>query len=310
MWKFQRWINLAILLQLGMTFAEQNHQRLHLRREQTSQARHLQNVTAMVNDTPAYFRITVVGTIMEADDAGKFRLSDELEAVSCIPIIDGTESHKLYSINLPDNFINKHSALISAGKLYVAITNTRTIDKEERVVVTKNSTISIMGTTRSDDGSEYASTIGKKTIAVVRISTKDSSPTPDAQTIESTLFNPDTVNLRTQYMNCSFGQLEWTLAPAGVVEVYVDQPVADFKSGAELVTAAQEVMINSMGIEPSKLGDKVMMCLPPGTGGWIASSGVNHWRSQYNDEWCLSLTATMHEMYVFVSRSDHLASTT
>ena len=236
--------------------------------------------------------------IMEADD-GRFRLSDELENVSCIPIIDGKESHHLYSINLPENFVIKHAEKISVGKLFVAITSTRIT--EQRVVVTKNSTISVMGTTRADDESdnEHASTTGQKTIAVVRISTKDSTPTHDAQTIQTTLFNPNTVNLRTQYMNCSFGQLEWILAPAGVVEVYVDQTIADFTTGSSLVSAAQDVMTNTMGIDPSSLGDKVMMCLPPGTGGWIASSGVNHWRSQYNDEWCLSLTATMHEMYVY-----------
>jgi hypothetical protein len=297
----QWWINIAILF--GITYAEQNHQRRpKLRRDKASTVRHLQSNRSN-NDTAAYFRITVVGTIMEAGE-NRFRLSDELDDISCIPIIDGKESHHLYSINLPKNFIDKHSSMISVGKLFVEITNTRTLEKEQRVVVTKNSTISIMSTTRSDDGSDdYAATTGQKTLAVVRISTRDSSPTHDAQTIQSTLFNPNTVNLRTQYMNCSFGQLEWTLSSAGVVEVFVDQPIADFTTGSALVSAAQNVMIDTMGIEPSTLGDKVMMCLPPGTGGWIASSGVNHWRSQYNDEWCLSLTATMHEMYVRIFSS-------
>jgi hypothetical protein len=295
MWQLQRWINIAILL--GIVYAEQQHQgRSQLRRDRTTTLRRLQNIDGR-NDTSAYFRITVVGTIMQAD-AGRFRLSDELENISCIPIIEGKESYHLYSINLPMNFVNKHADLISVGKLFVEITNTRTVEKEQRVVITKNSTISIMGTTRSDEGSDndHAGTTGQKTLAIVRISTKDSTPTYDAQMIESTLFNPNTVNLRTQYMNCSFGQLEWTLAPAGVVEVFVDQPVTDFTSGSALVSAAQDVMTGTMGIDPSSLGDKVLMCLPPGTGGWIASSGVNHWRSQFNDEWCLSLTATMHEM--------------
>lgn len=297
MWQLKWWINLAILV--GITYAEQKQQRrLHLRSDQTSEVRRVQSNDGN-NDTISYFRITMVGTIIE-DGAGRFRLSDEIEDVRCIPIIDRKESHHLYSINLHNNFINKHADLISVGKLYVAITNARILEKEERVVVTKNSTISIVGATRSNDGgdNDYASTMGQKTIAVVRISTRDSSPTFDAQTMRSTLFNPDTVNLRTQYLNCSFGKLEWTLAPAGVVEVFVDQPIADFTTGSSLVTAAQAVMTNTMLIDPSSLGDKVMMCLPPGTGGWIASSGVNHWRSQFNDEWCLSLTATMHEMYV------------
>jgi hypothetical protein len=28
----------------------------------------------------------------------------------------------------------------------------------------------------------------------------------------------------------------------------------------------------------------------------VASAGLNHWRSQYNNDWCTSLTATMHEV--------------
>ena len=40
----------------------------------------------------------------------------------------------------------------------------------------------------------------------------------------------------------------------------------------------------------------VAMCLPSGTGNWAASAGINHYRSQYNDEWCLSLSGTMHEI--------------
>jgi hypothetical protein len=272
-----------------------NYQR-HLRSVQNV------NSTNQENDEgtePAFFRITVSGTIIEGEQ-GRFRLSDEEENISCIPIINGKETHDLFSINLPKNFVKANSDLIYKGKLNVAITNTRTV-KNERVVVTKNSKISIVGSTRSENDDNNSHT-GLKTIAIVRVSTKDSTPTYDAETLRNTLFDPNKVNLRTQYMNCSFGQLEWVLAPAGVVEVLVDQPVSDFTSGSALVTAVQNVMTGTMGIsDVSTLGDKVMMCLPPGTGGWIASSGVNHWRAQFNDEWCLSLTATMHEMYVIMN---------
>ncbi len=102
--------------------------------------------------------------------------------------------------------------------------------------------------------------------------------------------------MKTQYEACSFGHLRWEAAPvgvAGVVEVRVDQPISEFTSGTTLVTAAQKQIKKDFGISSvADLGDKVLFCLPAGTGGWIASAGVGHWRAQFNDEWCLSLTGT------------------
>jgi hypothetical protein len=291
--RFAVFIGAAIADKQTLLRADEGHQR------RVQSTNNQQNVDTNGDSTQEYFRITVVRTIIAAIE-GRYRMSDEEEEVRCIPIVDGTESNRLYSINLSNNFIKKYSDLIGTGKLYVAITNTRTIAKEERVVVTRDSKISIVSMTRSEDTTsenDHPNTTGQKTVAVVRISTTDASPAADAKKMQNTLFNPNAVNFHTQYMNCSFGQLEWILAPVGVVEVFVDQPVSDFKNGSALVSAAQAAMADNMGIEdPSTLGDKVIMCLPPGTGGWIASSGVNHWRAQFNDEWCLSLTATMHEV--------------
>ena len=49
---------------------------------------------------------------------------------------------------------------------------------------------------------------------------------------------------------------------------------------------------------PEDVADHVLFCIPPGTGSWVANAVTGHWRSQYNDYWCMSLSAVMHEVRV------------
>lgn len=245
------------------------------------------------DDEPSLYRITVVGTFNEGEN-GAIITSSENEQISCIPIMNGKETDGLFAIELPETFVSENKSKILDGTLFLSIT--RAVLHGEEVLVGNGSIISVIPDPRDKNREATSSTIGTKTMAIVRISTRDATPKDDADTLRIGLFSPDMVNLKTQYSNCSFGQLEWVLAPVGVVEVFVDQPVSDFSSGAALVAAAQDTMKAKMGItNAADLGDKVLMCLPPGTGSWVASSGVNHWRAQFNNDWCLSLTATMHE---------------
>ena len=134
-------------------------------------------------------------------------------------------------------------------------------------------------------------------VAVIRVSTSDSTPTPSRDELQSVLFSPSGINFVNQYNAISFGKLQFNLAPAGVVEIQVPSPVSSFATSIDLVIAAQEQIKSIYQIdEVAVLADKVLMCLPPGTGNWAASAGVNHWRAQFNDQWCTSLSGTMHEL--------------
>lgn len=42
--------------------------------------------------------------------------------------------------------------------------------------------------------------------------------------------------------------------------------------------------------------DHVMLCMPPGTGAWIAYAYVNSWLSVFNDDWCQQLSTQVHEI--------------
>lgn len=243
---------------------------------------------------PSLYRVTIAGTFMTQTDGS---IIEEERQVSCIPIVGFKETDELYPIKLPQTILVENHKAIASGQLFLSITNTELIQGE--IMMTKDSNVSVILDPRLVSRDVGSSTSGIKSMAIVRISTNDASPQFNATALREGLFSPNKVNLKTQYSACSFGQLVWKLADAGVIEVLVDQPVSDFTSGSDLVTAAQATMKEKMGYATiSDLADKVIMCLPPGTGNWVASSGVNFWRAQFNDEWCLSLTATMHETYV------------
>lgn len=249
------------------------------------------NTTSVFVRPTAYFRILLFATTIEVN--GEPSTS---EKISSVPIVGGKEiMDALYDIQLPEAIVQKHYGKIALGNLFIAITDSEI--RNERVVLTPSSTVEVILDPRQRTRNSKPVARGRKTITIVRISTLDATPSNSAESLKDGLFSPDKINLRTQFEACSFGQLHFELSQHGVIEVKVDQPVSDFTSGSALVTAAQYVMRDKLKIkDPSKLSDKVMMCLPPGTGNWVASSGVGHWRSQYNDKWCRSLTATMHEL--------------
>jgi hypothetical protein len=232
-------------------------------------------------------RVTIVDTMFEVS-ANTTNTNEQ--QISCIPIINGEETDDLLDLPLPDDIAELNKASIELADLYLSIPGA-TI-KGNRVVIA-SSPVFIVLDPPEQRRQLSGSTTGSKTLAIVRVSTSDRSPTFSASTLRDGIFG-NGINMKTQYEACSFGQLKWEMAPvgvSGVVEVRVDEGISAFTSGTALVTAAQKQIKKDMKISKvSDLGDKVLFCLPAGTGGWIASAGLGHWRAQFNDEWCLSLT--------------------
>jgi hypothetical protein len=249
------------------------------------------------NSTIQLCRITVQDMQMEDED-GSLYLQEDL---SCIPILNGTASINLYTIvgatseMLETAFDEQDHAKIHLGELYVSISDLFMDQEQHVMLLSDRSVIAViqnpMPTARSG---EKSAAIGRKTFAVVRITTRDAEPDDSLAVLREGLGSGVRVNLRTQMAACSFDALQWDLAIA--IEVHVDDYISNFKSGSALVSAAQIVLEKQIGKEAPLLADKVLMCLPPGTGNWVASSGVNHWRAQFNNGWCRSLTATIHEL--------------
>jgi hypothetical protein len=236
-------------------------------------------------------RVTIVDTMFEVPTNTTSKSTNEKQ-ISCIPIINGEETDDLLDLPLPDDISEVNKASIELADLYLSIPGA-TIEGNR--VVIPSTPVFIVLDPPEQRRQLSSSTTGTKTLAIVRVSTSDKSPIFSATALRNGIFG-NGINMKTQYEACSFGQLRWEPAPvgvAGVVEVRVNQRVAEFATGTALVTAAQKQIKTDLGISAvSDLGEKVIFCLPAGTGGWIASAGIGHWRAQFNDEWCLSLTGT------------------
>jgi len=143
-------------------------------------------------------------------------------------------------------------------------------------------------------------TLGTKTMLALRVIAGNAETTATSSEISSAWFGTngdDAVNLKSQYSACSFNKL--TCNPA-------DQGDSNSK-GVHTVTITNNVGSDNIPIREAavdgatdNLGnlpfDHVMVCIPPGTGSWVAYAYTNHWLSVYNDDWCLRVSAQMHEI--------------
>eukprot|EP00587_Corethron_hystrix_P003358 CAMPEP_0113330368 /NCGR_PEP_ID=MMETSP0010_2-20120614/21576_1 /TAXON_ID=216773 ORGANISM="Corethron hystrix, Strain 308" /NCGR_SAMPLE_ID=MMETSP0010_2 /ASSEMBLY_ACC=CAM_ASM_000155 /LENGTH=647 /DNA_ID=CAMNT_0000192879 /DNA_START=73 /DNA_END=2012 /DNA_ORIENTATION=- /assembly_acc=CAM_ASM_000155 len=114
----------------------------------------------------------------------------------------------------------------------------------------------------------------------------------------------DPINLRTQYMACSYEKIEFKPGPPmdgvdavnGAVTVTTPSSfsgVSNYVGESYLRAALQTMMGRSL---PGDY-DQIMFCIPPGTSaGWIAYASVNGWRSVYNNLWCTYVSSQMHEI--------------
>jgi hypothetical protein len=262
---------------------------IHLGKSQNLR-RHIQRDLISTDIQSQQYRVTVINDHEELEDGTVIQAPEQF---ACIPIVDGKESSELYKINLPNEIVNQNQKSIHQGNLFLSITHISL--HEGKVTLSDESEITVIPDPTSHKRTANVGVIGTMTITVVRISTRDSTPTFSAKELEEGMFDPTNVNVMTQYLACSSNQLRWQMASSGVIEVFVDAPVSDFPGALPLISAAQQVL-RAQGIEVSRLADKVLFIVPNGTGKWVASSSVNHWRAQFNDEWGLSLTALMHEI--------------
>ena len=144
-----------------------------------------------------------------------------------------------------------------------------------------------------------------KKVLVLRIQAADSSTTSSETQLTDDIFGTagDPVNLKSQFNQCSYGQLQFepvtTNSLIGSDGVYtVTLPSTNVIGAADgpIVSAAINKAAAELGTL-TNIADHVMVCIPPGTtGGWIAYAYVNHWLSVYNNAWCGYPSGLMHEI--------------
>lgn len=139
---------------------------------------------------------------------------------------------------------------------------------------------------------------GVKRLLVIRVLALDTKTTATKEELSDKIFGTrgDSTNLKKQYQACSYNKLNFVPAVAagvigGVLEVSLPQNIK--KVSHTIVRNAISTVLNGK----PQYADHVMYCIPPGVDGvGIAYAYMNHWLTVYNDGWCKSLSAQMHEI--------------
>jgi len=248
------------------------------------------NESNVVSPHTVMCRITMIASMYWDEQKGR---AQSKQAAGCIPIVNGTDSHFLLSIDLPSRITNAYSSEIHQGALFLRVDGA-TIADDALQVSDKTSFHVLDKAPLGGRQLQQLTTKGKMTVLVVRVTTSDGvGPDYSLDEMRSRIFGSG-IGMRSQFAACSFGQL--MMEDTGGMDVVVPHNMSHYSSGAMLVNDAEQVILDTVGRASYEIADKVMFCQPPGTGNWIASAGVNYYRSNYNNEWCLSLSADMHEM--------------
>jgi hypothetical protein len=220
---------------------------------------------------PLVCHVTLILNSFEKYD----ELITEQERIACIPIDqDGEESDDMFDLQLPPgSILDGHEETLEQGLLHLRISGASVV--EEHVVLGPHSHITVVDPPQGKRNLAISNVVGPKTILVVRVSTIDAEPTTTANELEVGLFG-DSINLRTQYDACSFGKLQLELAHGGAIDILVNTSISEFTEPDPLVSAAKKVLEQQYNVDKaSSLADKIMFCLPPGTGDWVAFAMIS-----------------------------------
>jgi hypothetical protein len=243
---------------------------------------------------------------------------DEEENLVCIAINveSGRLGNDLVGIEqfLPDIFHQQHERAIEKGEVFLRFRGV--VAQDDVVAASTTDTTRTIGKRcrsrpcferidpppklkqRQLEQQHGVGIFGNKTLAMVRVMTRDSQPVYTAAELQDMVLNSSTdrVNVITQYRAMSFGQ--FNLVPVGVFEVLLNQNASSFASAQDMYGPIETALMERYGIvnASSEFADYVFFCIPPGLQkGFIAFTSRWHWRSMYSDKFCASLAATIHE---------------
>jgi hypothetical protein len=217
----------------------------------------------------------------------------------CSPVVNNVESDDSYKIAIPTSLKRDYQTEIEKGDLHIFVHRARI--EGDTVVGFSDSDIEVSDTPKP--WKRELQRVGTRTILVLRVTVRDSEPELTGDEFRERIFGYDSLTVQSQYNKCSAGKLVFEPAPIrnGLLDVNIrNHFISDFNSSTALSNAAQSAAAELVGLPPgqhiSSLADHVMICLPPGTGNWIAAAATNHWRSVYNNKFCGVISASMHEL--------------
>ena len=153
---------------------------------------------------------------------------------------------------------------------------------------------------------------GTRTVLVVRVIASDGQTGSNEANLSDSVFGTsgDVINLKSQYEDCSHGQLSFNPASnrnkvgggIGATDIVngvttVNVAVSTTQGDATMRNEITAALNQQFGVSnPTALANHVMYCLPPNTMSGIAYAFVNSWMSVYSNQWCTYPSAQMHEV--------------
>jgi len=250
--------------------------------------------------------------IMMADDTGvsNYRcFTDETQES------DG-KSEMSYSINLPMHFVNRNKVMLDSGVSTICIVGGSAIrtefGKPDYVVIPPNADIHFVASRNINRQRRLTQTFGSRTVLVVLVKAPDSLQSNSVRSLANGTFGigGQQYSVASQYSSCSAGKLNFIPAsgyptritngvinialPSSINDIYISDLENSMKIAAKVLLG-----INDLNNHFSH----IMFCMPRGTK--IKGNDAKTWSaygitpgqySYYNNNWCKSLSAKMHEL--------------
>lgn len=249
---------------------------------------------------------------------GQFEDGSEEEIYACTLSSSETDiGGFMYSVDFSEDFINDNKDCIKKGACYVDIPGAQVIDEEgvtPTIAFPAGAELSVIDKSESVDSPterRQLALTGSNEVLIVRVTSRQAACRPSTGALAASILGIDrssysvTTSMKMQYERCSQGQFSVEAITGnrvvnGVVDVYMDRNtngVNIFDLTNAMFSAASSAVGNSLNARPKH----IMYIVPKGTtfngsSGWVAFAHVSGYNGWYNDEWGMSLSATMHEV--------------
>jgi hypothetical protein len=231
----------------------------------------------------------------------------------------------MYSLDLPEDFINEHRLALESGETYIIIPGGEYESRrgqqrgfvqqkaDDAVYMPPGTPISILTSPEDHPVGLFRRTkrvidpygVRFRKVLVLRVSTSDATPKLSQPELTDNFFADDSLTLRSQYNACSFGKMifepaeddEKTGIIGGVLEIKLDMKAVNTtrRTLTNAATLAAQLALNVVSLEGNY--DNVIYCHPPGTlENWEGFSYMNYFVSAFNDEFCGYVSGNMHEV--------------
>jgi len=225
------------------------------------------------------------------------------------------ESEMSYSINFPSTFVSDYKFLLDSGVSTICIISGSAIrtefGKTDYILIPPNADIHFVAS-RENRRRQLVQTTGNRTVLIVRVTAPGSAQSNTRASLANAAFGSggQQNSFAAQYSACSARKLQFVAASGfesmitnGVIDLALPAPVNGIYTSS-LANDMISSIKNTLGV--TNLGttfSNIMFCMPIGTisrannsTNWVSSTTILGQYSYYNQNFCTSLSAKMHEI--------------